>query len=67
MRTDGQTYMTKLTVAFRNFANASKNDFECAVLCAKHSFEVTKVITNLISLDFTIQNFCTGVVIKMSE
>jgi len=26
MRTDGQTDMTKLTVAFRNFANASKNE-----------------------------------------
>ena len=25
MRTDGQTTMTKLTVAFRNFANATKN------------------------------------------
>jgi len=26
MRTDGQTGMTKLTVAFRNFANAPKNE-----------------------------------------
>jgi hypothetical protein len=26
-RTDGRTTMTKLTVAFRNFANASKNLF----------------------------------------
>jgi len=25
MRRDGQTDMTKVTVAFRNFANASKN------------------------------------------
>jgi hypothetical protein len=24
-QTDGQTYITKLTVAFRNFANAPKN------------------------------------------
>ena len=27
-RTGGQTDMTKLTVAFHNFANAPKNDFE---------------------------------------
>ena len=27
-RTGGETDMTKLIVAFRNFANASKNDFE---------------------------------------
>ena len=26
MRTDGQTDMTKLVVAFRNFANALKNE-----------------------------------------
>jgi hypothetical protein len=26
MRTDGQTDMTELTVAFRNFADASKNE-----------------------------------------
>jgi hypothetical protein len=25
-RTDGQIYMTKLTVVFRNFANVSKNE-----------------------------------------
>ena len=31
MRTDRQTYVTKLTVVFRNFANASKNVFGCGV------------------------------------
>ena len=33
-RTDGQTDMTKLIVAFRNFANASKNVCLCHVLIA---------------------------------
>jgi hypothetical protein len=34
-RTDGQTDMTKLIVAFRNFANASKN-----VICEKSLYVV---------------------------
>jgi hypothetical protein len=34
MRTDGQTEMTKLTVAFRNFANVPKNEYPNR-LCTK--------------------------------
>jgi hypothetical protein len=35
-RTDGRTDMTKLVVAFRNFANAPKNQSTVAVCCVIH-------------------------------
>jgi hypothetical protein len=37
MQTDGRTDMTKLTVAFRNFANVSKNGREKATAAITHS------------------------------
>jgi len=49
-RADGQTDMTKLIVAFRNFANASNSHiltkilrFRCTVLPAVHTVEYQKV------------------------
>jgi hypothetical protein len=38
-RTDGQTYMTKLIVTFRNFANAPKNG-KCIPLWNKTGFKM---------------------------
>jgi hypothetical protein len=49
-RADGQTDITKLIVAFRNFANAPNSHtmaeiltFKCTVLSSVHTFEYQKV------------------------
>jgi len=64
MRTYEQTDMTKLTVAFCNFANASKNDqkfrhvhelLKAHVLCAKHA--KSEASTNAQSYDCSINGF----------
>ena len=47
MRTDGRTDMTKLTVAFRNFANAPKNSTFCphsVFMCFVRISEQTAII-----------------------
>jgi hypothetical protein len=64
MQMDGQTDMPKLTVAFCNFANASKNDqifrheqelFKAHVLCAEHA--KSEESTNPQSNDCSINGF----------
>jgi hypothetical protein len=63
-RTDGQTDMAKLTVAFRNFANASKNGrtethvhelLKAHVPCKKHAR--SEASTTLRSYDCSINGF----------
>jgi len=49
-RTDGQTDMTKIIVAFRNFSNARKNELQSLCSCCM-SFQsyvpITVTIANL--------------------
>jgi hypothetical protein len=50
MRTDGQTDMTKLTVAFRNFANAPKQGKDVpgyALKAYRKSTGITPLILNV--------------------
>jgi hypothetical protein len=45
MRTDGRTDMTKLTVAFGNFANATKNEF---IIVRKQLVNIFSICHNFI-------------------
>jgi hypothetical protein len=46
IRTDRQTDMKKLTVAFRDFANASKNSFISSVFCAPFMLHIEATRTD---------------------
>jgi hypothetical protein len=57
MRTDGQTDMTKLTVAFRNFANAPKNHEYCIVHSSSRVYN--NRVNNTDAQEFVLH--CSGV------
>jgi hypothetical protein len=68
MRTNGQTDATKLTVAFRNFGNASKKGFHKEIfLRHKNENSITIIIVIITSFKITIIFSCQRFILSYSS